>query len=159
MSIHRVHGAARTGSPIHLGTFGPDPEADMAGFRADDSAAYNDNPLGNNIAAMAQVQDKRNADMLAGKPTRMLGGPAPDSAWDGFFGALQQKQGRAQEHGLNFRANLAGNGPGEGIGQLASRNAQGMTEHPLAGLGMTPSIDGLKAAASRINQNARQRRY
>ncbi len=154
MGRHRVHNGLRTGAAINLGTFGPDPKADMAGFKREDEAAYNDNPLGNNIAAMAQVQDKRNADMLAGNPTRMLGGPAPDSAWDAFFGSLQQKQARANEHGLRFGVNLAGNGPGEGIGQLASRNAEGLTEHPLAGLGAHPSIEGLQGAAQRINMNA-----
>ncbi len=153
MSRTLVHNGLKPGRKFNLGTFGPGASGDEAGFMAQD-AAQNDNPLGRNIAAAARVQDQRNADMLAGKPTRMLGGPAPDMAWDGFFGALQQKGEQAEKHGLRFKTELAGHGPGEGIGQLASRNAQGLTEHPLAGLGRAPSIEGLQGAAQRINTNA-----
>ena len=128
---------------------------DVEGFKAADDAASKDNPLGRNIAAAMKVQRQRETDTLTGaNPTRFIGGPLPDMAWDGFFGAMQQKEERANEHGLRFRANLAGNGPGEGIGQLASRNAQGLTEHPLRGLGASPSIQGLQSAAQRINKNA-----
>lgn len=154
MSRHNVHAALRTGAARMLGTFGPDNPVDLPGFMAEDTAANADGGLGRNIAAMAKVQDQRSADTLAGRPTRMLGGPAPDARWDGFFGSLQQKTERAADHGLRSRVDLAGHGPNEGIGQLASRNAEGMTEHPLATAGFSPSVNALRTASTRINNNA-----
>ncbi len=156
MSRRAVSAGLKPGRRINMSWGGGNQGPDVEGFKAaDDLASDGNNALGRNIAAALKVQRQRETDTLTGaNPTRFIGGPLPDMAWDGFFGAMQQKEERANEHGLRFKANLAGNGPGEGIGQLASRNVQGMTTHPLRGLGRSPSIDGLKSAAQQINKNA-----
>jgi len=154
---HLVHQGLRTGRAINLGTFGPKPgeggRPDMAGYLAEDEA----NPGGHvgNVNAALNVQRQREADTLAGNPTRAVGGPLPDMAWDAFFGAQQQKEKNAENHNVRFHTDLAGHGPGQGIGQLGYvDNTTGMTTHPLAGAGAHPSIEALQNAANMINDNA-----
>jgi hypothetical protein len=154
MSRHAVHAALQPSNRINLGTFGPEPKADPAGYKAEDSAWPGG--LVGNVADSDRVMQQRNADMLAGNPTRSINGPLPSADWDAFFGAMQRKESNAENHGLNFRPNIAGHGPGEGIGQLGFINGQGLTEHPLAGAGMHPSISALQNAASRINNPNRR---
>lgn len=147
-------------SQIHL-SFGGGPKADVAGFQAEDAAA----PSGAvaNLQAALRVRQQRDSDMLHGNPTRAVGGPLPDMGWDAFFGSLQQKGERADDHGLHFKADLAGHGPGEGIGQLAIQRPNGMVEHPLLDAGVStnslagPQVKGLQEAANRINNNAAER--
>ena len=157
MSRTLAHAAVKPSRRFNY-SFGDDNRPDVEGFLRED--AENPGGLMGNIAASDRVKQQRNADMLAGNPTRAIGGPLPDTAWDAFFGALQQKEENAQKHNLRFRANLAGSGPGEGIGHLGFINAQtGMTEHPLDDLGMQPSVSGLNAAASRLNRFNPNRRF
>jgi hypothetical protein len=123
MSRHAVHAALQPSNRINLGTFGPEPKADPAGYMAEDSAWPGG--LVGNVADSDRVMQQRNADMLAGNPTRSINGPLPSADWDAFFGAMQRKESNAENHGLNFRPNIAGHGPGEGIGQLGFINGQG----------------------------------
>lgn len=147
------HGA-RTGSTF-IGSFGDGPsKADVGGFLADQPSSSG--PVDNLAAALDVQQNRRNAE-LHGQPTRSIAGPLPDMAWDSFFGAMQKKEQSAGDHGLRFKANLAGNGPGEGIGTLGSTQPNGIVDHPLSGLGANPSMEGLQAAANTVNRNARGR--
>lgn len=155
MARHLAHAALRPGKPISLGTFGPtkheagiaDPEGYM---RAD---AQSPGGMVQNVADSDRVMQQRNADMLAGHPSRSPFGPLPDASWDAFFGALQRKEGNAADNHMHFNPQLAGHGPGEGIGHAGFRApGSGMTVHPLDGLGAFPSVQGLQSAADRFNR-------
>lgn len=120
----------------------PDQNGDMAGAAS------------RNLAAAMRVREQRIAgDMdIHGTPNRAIGGPAPDQNWDAFFGSLQQKDDQAANHGMHFRADLAGRGPGTGIGHLGVEGPDGHVEHPLDSLStQNPSLAGLRTAANRIN--------
>lgn len=141
----------RPGPAQHIGSFGPgvDQRPDAAGFMADEAA--DPGGLSSNINNAMRVQRQREADTLAGRPTRAITGPLPDMAWDSFFGALQKKAETAGQNNMKFGVNLAGNGPGTGIGQLGFINSQGMTEHPLQTTNF-PSVQGMQTAADRLNK-------
>lgn len=149
----RVHEGLKPRRRINLGTFGDDPGG--AGFMAQDEMWPGG--LVGNVADSDRVMQQRNADMLAGRPTRAITGPLPSADWDAFFGSLQRKGENAAEHRMNFNPQLAGRGPGQGVGQLGFINSDtGLTEHPLAGLGSSPSLQGLGIAASRLNKYNRR---
>jgi hypothetical protein len=152
---HRVHQALRTGSAINLGTFGPTAKEagrpDPEGFMRQD--ALSPGGMVQNVADSDRVMQQRNADMLAGRPSRSPFGPLPDASWDAFFGALQRKESNAADNNMHFNPQLAGHGPGEGIGHPGFRApGSGMTVHPLDGLGAFPSVQGLQSAADRFNR-------
>lgn len=143
---------ARRRRTVNLGTFGEEKRGpDVSGFLAEDAAAGTGDPYMDNLAAALTVQRNREAMQMAGdNPRPNVGGPLPDMGWDAFFGSLQAKEARAGQHGLRFNANLAGNGPGQGIGHLAIRLPDGTSDHPLDTLGDSPSLAGLRMAATRI---------
>lgn len=56
------------------------------------------------LADIARVQQQRFVDQATGSGhARMVGGPAPDPAWDAFFGAMQHKDDVADTGGMRFR--------------------------------------------------------
>lgn len=156
MSRHLVHQGLRPGPAQHIGQFGPaiDRLQNAPGFAADEAA--DPGGLSSNVNNALTVQRNREAAQLAGQPTRALGGPLPDMAWDSFFGALQKKAATAASNNMGFRADIAGHGPGTGIGQLGFINSQGLTEHPLQTTNF-PSVQGMRAAADRLNRYPNRR--
>ena len=103
--------------------FGPGEEAKRIQAESQPSDAADQfgdptNALSNNLAAALNVREGRIYNQTAGvegMPNRMVGGPAPDSRWDAFFGALQNKQADANRAGLKFNVDLVGR-RGDGIG-------------------------------------------
>jgi hypothetical protein len=99
-------------SRINLGAFGPgeDQKKARALYDANEAriAGETSNGLGRNIATAGDVAHQRRTDTLTGQAqSRLIGGPAPDSAWDAFFGSLQRKEGAANDAGLKFNARPA----------------------------------------------------
>ena len=159
MGRYRVHEGLQPSSRTNLWFSDPRPKADPRGFLADEAEQSPYGALVNNLSAVKQVRDQRLEYDLTNDPRRGgISAPLPDMGWDAFFGRLQQKEQKAEDYGLKSRMDIAGRGPGEGIGHLASRNAEGMTEHPLDSLGNRPSLLGLRTAANTINRNAASRR-
>jgi hypothetical protein len=163
MGIHKVHNAMTGGRVHNLGTFGDEPKADPKGFLQEQDQAAS-GPVANLQAALNVRQNRMDAD-LHGQPTRSISGPLPDMAWDAFFGSMQKTGDNAQRHGLRFKPDLAGSGPGTGIGTLGMKTPSGIVEHPLEDAGVSsnplagPQISGLQQAAHRVSQISRQRGY
>lgn len=96
---------------INLGTFGGDEGPDLPGFLAEDP---NRSASSGERAALdtAKQTNANNRDFL--RTGRMA--PLPNMGWDSFFDALQLKELRAKDHGLRFKTDIVGKGPGSGTG-------------------------------------------
>lgn len=140
-------------SYINMGTFGD--AADTKGFFQDQAKEQVGSPAVQNLANAMKVRDQRVAASLQNPGTPFVSA-GNDMAWDSFFGGLQHTSELAAEHGLKSRVNLAGTGPGTGIGTLGFQRADDHVEHPLNALDpQSPSIAGLRSAANRINRFSR----
>lgn len=76
------------------------------------------NPLGTAIGQQQRARDRRFEASATGGMPRAIGGPAPDPAWDAFFGAIEDKGTAANAAGKSFGVDLVGRGGGGGIGAL-----------------------------------------
>ncbi len=99
-------------SRINLGSFGPgeDEKKARALYQAQEARTAGETPngLGRNIATAGDVAQQRFTDFALNQaPTRSVGGPAPDPAWDAFFGSLQRKEAGANAAGMRFNARPA----------------------------------------------------
>lgn len=99
-------------SRINLGSFGPgeDEKKARALYAANERRLEGETPngLGRNIATANDVARQRETDTLTGQQqSRLIGGPAPDRAWDAFFGSLQRKEAAANDAGMKFNARPA----------------------------------------------------
>lgn len=84
------------------------------------------------LADMARVRQQRFVDQATGSgQARMVGGPAPDPAWDAFYGAMQHKNDVADSGGLNFRVAMPVDGKrGTGTRAFGQRMARMSADGP-----------------------------
>jgi hypothetical protein len=75
-------------------------------------AGYQWRPLAGRSAAdiNAENADEVRQRRAADPSSRLIGGPAPDAAWDGFFGGMQRAEDTAHAAGKSFGVNWGGFG-------------------------------------------------
>lgn len=84
------------------------------------------------LADIARVRQQRFVDQATGSgQARMVGGPAPDPAWDAFYGAMQRKDEIADSGGMQFHAAMpVGGARGTGTRAFGQRMARMNADDP-----------------------------